>query len=81
MMLQGVAVLHLQPGVQWVHALQDSVLQRLERLRPRDISQVGVRAGACREGGQSCTRSPGRSRCGCCRNPCCSSWSGCGGGI
>lgn len=41
MMLRGVAVLRLQPGQQWVQALQGSVLQQLEALGPRDISQVG----------------------------------------
>lgn len=42
MMLQGVVVLKLQPGKQWVAAVQDSVLQQLDRLGARDISQVRV---------------------------------------
>lgn len=42
MMLRGVAVLRLQPGEQWVHALQAAVLDKLDSLGPRDLSQVCV---------------------------------------
>jgi hypothetical protein len=49
MLLQGVAVLRLQPSSSWVGALQDAVLQQLDWLSPRDISQVrvGEREGYC----------------------------------
>lgn len=42
MLLQGVAALRLQPGSSWVGALQAAVLQQLDSLSPRDISQVCV---------------------------------------
>jgi hypothetical protein len=41
MLLRGVVLLRLQPGQQWVTALQEAVLQQLGCLAPRDISQVG----------------------------------------
>jgi hypothetical protein len=50
MMLHGVAVLRLQPRAQWLEALQQSVSQQLELLRPRDISQVGLRADTGSQG-------------------------------
>lgn len=49
MMLQGVVALKLQPGSQWVAALQQSVLQQLDQLGARDISQVGFMLGGSGE--------------------------------
>lgn len=47
MLLQGVAVLRLQPGQAWVDALQAAVLQQLHRMGPRDISQVCLLCACC----------------------------------
>jgi hypothetical protein len=49
MMLQGVVALKLQPGSQWVAALQQSVLQQLDQLGARDITQVWYMLGGSGE--------------------------------